>query len=50
MRLFYLESHGVPRAARQRMVVQDFFGEVVDSIPFEQAGKLVEEELEARLG
>jgi Fe-S cluster assembly scaffold protein SufB len=32
------------------MIVQGFFGEVVDRIPFEQARKLVEEELEARLG
>jgi Fe-S cluster assembly protein SufD len=50
MSLFYLESRGIPRAAAQRMIVQGFFGEVVDRIPFEQARKLVEEELEARLG
>ena len=50
MSLFYLESCGIPRAAAQRMIVQGFFGEVVDRIPFEQARKLVEEELEARLG
>ncbi len=48
--LFYLESRGIPRASAQRMIVQGFFGEVVDRIPFEQARKLVEEELEARLG
>ena len=50
MSLFYLESRGIPRASAQRMIVQGFFGEVVDRIPFEQARKLVEEELELRLG
>ena len=50
MSLFYLESRGIPRAAAQRMIVQGFFGEVLERIPFEQARKLVEEELELRLG
>ena len=50
MSLFYLESRGIPPAAAKRMIVQGFFGEVVDRIPFEQARKLVEDELEARLG
>ena len=50
MSLFYLESRGIPKAVAQRMIVQGFFGEVIDRIPFEQARKLVEEELEVRLG
>jgi Fe-S cluster assembly scaffold protein SufB len=33
-----------------RMLVQGFFGQVLDRIPFEQARKLVEGELESRLG
>ena len=50
MHLFYLTSRGIPEPAAMRMLVQGFFGEVVDRIPFEQARKLVEEELEVRLG
>src|SRR3981081_3270764 len=50
MSLWYLESRGIPPATATRMIVQGFFGEVVDRIPFEQARKLVEEELELRLG
>ncbi len=50
MHLFYLISRGIPRATATRMLVQGFFGEVVDRIPFEQARRLVQEELEARLG
>jgi Fe-S cluster assembly protein SufD len=48
--LFYLESRGIPPATAKRMIVQGFFGEVLERIPFEQARKLVETELEARLG
>ena len=50
MHLFYLTSRGIPEPTALRMLVQGFFGEVVDRIPFEQARKLVEEELEVRLG
>jgi Fe-S cluster assembly protein SufD len=48
--LFYLQSRGIPAATARRMIVQGFFGEVLERIPFEQARKLVETELEARLG
>jgi Fe-S cluster assembly protein SufD len=48
--LFYLRSRGIPEATAKRMIVQGFFGEVLDRIPFEQARTLVETELEARLG
>jgi Fe-S cluster assembly protein SufD len=48
--LFYLQSRGIPAATAKRMIVQGFFGEVLERIPFEQARKLVETELEARLG
>ncbi len=48
--LFYLESRGIPAATAKRMIVQGFFGEVLERIPFEQARTLVETELEARLG
>jgi Fe-S cluster assembly protein SufD len=50
MHLFYLVSRGIPHATATRMIVQGFFGEVIDRIPFEQARLLVQEELEARLG
>src|ERR1700730_15500443 len=50
MSLFYLESRGIPATTAKRMIVQGFFGEVLERIPFEQARKLVETELEARLG
>jgi Fe-S cluster assembly protein SufD len=48
--LFYLRSRGIPEATAKRMIVQGFFGDVLERIPFEQARKLVETELEARLG
>jgi Fe-S cluster assembly protein SufD len=48
--MFYLQSRGIPKATAKRMIVQGFFGEVLERIPFEQARKLVETELEARLG
>ena len=47
--LFYLQSRGIPAATAKRMIVQGFFGEVLERIPFQQARKLVETELEARL-
>jgi Fe-S cluster assembly protein SufD len=48
--LFYLQSRGIPATTAKRMIVQGFFGEVLERIPFEEARKLVETELEARLG
>jgi Fe-S cluster assembly protein SufD len=48
--LFYLRSRGIPEATAKRMIVQGFFGDVLERIPFEQARRLVETELEARLG
>ncbi len=48
--LFYLRSRGIPEMTAKRMIVQGFFGQVLDRIPFQQARELVETELEARLG
>ena len=48
--LFYLQSRGIPLRTARRMLVQGFFGQVLDRIPFEQARTLIESELEARLG
>ena len=48
--MFYLRSRGIPEATAKRMLVQGFFGDVLERIPFEGARKLVEAELEARLG
>jgi Fe-S cluster assembly protein SufD len=48
--LFYLRSRGIPEATAKRMLIQGFFGQVLDRIPFEQARRLVETELESRLG
>ena len=48
--LFYLRSRGIPESTAKRMIVQGFFGDVLDRIPFEHARKLIEAELEARLG
>ncbi len=48
--MFYLRSRGIPEATAKRMIVQGFFGEVLERIPFEHARRLVETELEARLG
>jgi len=48
--MFYLRSRGIPEATAKRMIVQGFFGEVLERIPFEHARRLVEAELEARLG
>ncbi|OLB83226.1 MAG: hypothetical protein AUI15_36355 [Actinobacteria bacterium 13_2_20CM_2_66_6] len=48
--LFYLRSRGIPEKTAKRMIVQGFFGQVLDRIPFQQARELIEAELEARLG
>jgi Fe-S cluster assembly protein SufD len=48
--LFYLRSRGIPEPAARRMLVQGFFGDVLERIPFDHARELVEAELEARLG
>jgi Fe-S cluster assembly protein SufD len=48
--LFYLRSRGIPEQTAKRMIVQGFFGDVLDRIPFEHARNLIEADLEARLG
>jgi len=48
--LFYLRSRGIPEQTAKRMIVQGFFGDVLDRIPFEHARKLIEADLESRLG
>ena len=48
--LFYLRSRGIPESTAKRMIVQGFFGQVLERIPFEQARQMVETELEGRLG
>ncbi len=48
--LFYLRSRGIPETTAKRMIVQGFFGDVLERIPFEHARRLIETELEARLG
>ena len=48
--LFYLRSRGIPEATAKRMLIQGFFGAVLERIPFEHARKLVESELESRIG
>jgi Fe-S cluster assembly protein SufD len=48
--MFYLRSRGIPEQTAKRMLIQGFFGDVLDRIPFEHARKLVETELEARIG
>jgi Fe-S cluster assembly protein SufD len=48
--LFYLRSRGIPETTAKRMLIQGFFGDVLDRIPFEHARKLVEAELETRIG
>src|SRR5712692_8213614 len=48
--LFYLRSRGIPEATAKRMIVQGFFGAVLERIPFEHARGLIEAEVEARLG
>ncbi len=48
--MFYLQSRGIPAPTAKRMIVQGFFGDVLDRIPFEHARNLIEADLEARLG
>jgi Fe-S cluster assembly protein SufD len=48
--MFYLRSRGIPESTAKRMIVQGFFGDVLERIPFEHARRLIETELEARLG
>jgi len=50
MSMFYLQSRGIPAVTAKRMIVQGFFGDVLDRIPFEHARNLIEADLEARLG
>src|SRR3984893_7467088 len=48
--MFYLPSRGIPAPTAKRMIVQGFFGDVLDRIPFEHARNLIEADLESRLG
>jgi Fe-S cluster assembly protein SufD len=48
--MFYLRSRGIPEQTAKRMLIQGFFGPVLDRIPFEHARNLVEAELESRIG
>jgi Fe-S cluster assembly protein SufD len=48
--LFYMRSRGIPESTAKRMLIQGFFGDVLDRIPFEHARRLVESELESRIG
>jgi Fe-S cluster assembly protein SufD len=48
--MFYLRSRGIPEQTAKRMLIQGFFGPVLDRIPFEHARNLVESELESRIG
>ncbi len=48
--LFYLRSRGIPEPTAKRMLIQGFFGAVLERIPFVHARNLVEAELEARIG
>jgi Fe-S cluster assembly protein SufD len=48
--MFYLRSRGIPEQTAKRMLIQGFFGDVLERIPFEHARKLVENELESRIG
>jgi len=48
--MFYLRSRGIPAATARRMLIQGFFGDVLERIPFDHARKLVEAELESRIG
>jgi Fe-S cluster assembly protein SufD len=48
--MFYLRSRGIPEQTAKRMLIQGFFGAVLERIPFEHARNLVEAELESRIG
>jgi len=48
--LFYLRSRGIPELTAKRMLIQGFFGDVLDRIPFAHARAVVEAELESRIG
>jgi len=48
--LFYLQSRGIPATTAKRMIVQVLSCEVLEFSPFEQPLRLVETDLEARLG
>ena len=48
--LFYLRSRGIPESTAKRMLIQGFFGDVLDRIPFQHARDLVAAELENRIG
>ncbi len=48
--IFYLMSRGLPRRAAERLVVDGFFGQIMERIPFEGVRQRFEEMIDAKLG
>jgi Fe-S cluster assembly protein SufD len=47
--LFYLQSRGIPRPEAQLMVIDGFFDELLQRIPFERVRQRLHEEIEAKI-
>lgn len=47
--LYYLMSRGIPRAEAQLMVIDGFFDELLQRIPFERVRERLQEEIEAKI-
>ncbi|HEY7615175.1 MAG TPA: SufD family Fe-S cluster assembly protein, partial [Terriglobales bacterium] len=47
--VFYLMSRGIPRPDAELMVIQGFFDELLDRIPFEGVRARLQAELEAKI-
>lgn len=47
--LFYLQSRGIPRPEAQLMVIDGFFDELLQRIPFERVRTRLHEEIEAKI-
>jgi Fe-S cluster assembly protein SufD len=48
--IFYLMSRGIPRNEAQRMVIEGFFDELLERIPFERVRERLQAAIEAKIG
>jgi len=47
--IYYLMSRGIPRAQAELMVIEGFFDELLDRIPFERVKERLQAAVEAKI-
>lgn len=47
--VFYLTSRGIPRREAEQLIVEGYFGQIIDRIPFEEIKKRFEETIEQKM-